>query len=150
MNNKVILIIGSLVIFIIFFVIGDYFSLFGIKEVEKYDLEELNFLTIDEETGAPVNDVKARCFQKKNNNACTQREASGINTVSINIPVQKIQTRTLLFEKDVRIKQTADPKVHIMFIHKDYANPVETVFVDELPDIKERKITIKMPKSLRD
>lgn len=140
--------IGAAVTLVILFVIADYFSLFGIKEKEKFDLVELNFVTIDEETGAPVNDVKARCFQKNNNNACTQREGVGINSVSINIPVQKIYTHSILFEKNARIKKTADPKVHIMFIHKDYANPVETVFVDELPALKERKITIKMPKSI--
>ena len=148
MNKKIFILTGLLFVAILLFVIADYFSLFGVKETEKYDLAELNFITIDEETGAPVSDVKVRCFQKKNNNACTQRETVGVNTVSINIPVQKIQTHSILFEKDVRVKKTADPKVHVMFIHKDYANPVETVFVDELLDLNERKITIKMPKSI--
>ena len=139
---------GILLVASLLFVIADYFSLFGVKEIEKFDLVELNFVTIDEENGAPVTEVKARCFQKKNNNACALREGTGINSVSINIPVQKIQTRSILFEKEVRIKKTADPKIHIMFIHKDYANPVETIFIDELSALKERTITIKMPKSI--
>ena len=128
---------------------ADYYSMFGVKQVEKFDFTEINFNTVDEESGAPVEGVKVRCFQKNNNNACTQRDSGQISIVSINVPVQKIVTQSVLFEQDVEIKKTKDPKIHVMFIHQDYANPVETIFVEELLELKDKNIIVKMPKSIR-
>jgi len=128
---------------------GDYFALFGTSQNEKTDCIELNFRTIDENTGALVTDAHVKCFQMMNRNACTQRDSGRAGIVSINIPVQKIITRSILFEKNSRIRETDDPKVHVMFIHEDYANPVETIYVHELPELTTKIMTVSMPKPMR-
>jgi hypothetical protein len=149
MNKKIYITISILISAVILFIVADYYSMFGVKQVEKFDFTEINFNTVDEESGAPVEGVKVRCFQKNNNNACTQRDSGQISIVSINVPVQKIVTQSILFEQDVEIKKTKDPKIHVMFIHQDYANPVETIFVEELLELKDKNIIVKMPKSIR-
>jgi len=149
MNKKKYITISILISAVILFIVADYYSMFGVKQIEKFDFTEINFNTVDEESGAPVEGVKVRCFQKKNNNACTQRNSGQISIVSINIPVQKIVTQSILFEQDVEIKKTKDPKIHVMFIHQDYASPVETLFVEELLELKDKNIIVKMPKSIR-
>ena len=133
----------------ILFVLGDYLALFGTREVEKTDFVQLNFKTIDEETGSLVTGAHVRCFQMKNSNACTQRDSGKSGIVSINIPVQKIITHSILFEKNSQIRETDDPKVHVMFTHQDYANPVETVYIKELHQLTTQIMTVSMPKPMR-
>jgi hypothetical protein len=147
--NKAYIIIGALLTVIIVFVTCDYFTLFGTKLVEKLDFIEMNFKTFDEVSGASVLDVKVRCFQRNNNNACAQRDSGRAGIVSINIPVQKIVTQSILFDQDVKVRETSDPKLHIMFIHPDYARPVETIYVEEFQELSERVMRVSMPKSMR-
>ncbi|MBI4005063.1 MAG: hypothetical protein HY356_00230 [Gammaproteobacteria bacterium] len=133
----------------ILFIMGDYFSLFGTRQDEITDFIELNFKTIDEETGALVTDAHVRCFQMKNHNACVQRESGQAGIVSINLPVQKIITRSILFEKNIQLRETEDPKVHIMFNHDAYASPVETIYIQGLPELTTKVMTVSMPKPMR-
>lgn len=72
------------------FVTGDYFGLFGLKKYLVLAFAEASFKTIDQETGAPVLDVKIRCFQKGHDNACTQKESHITGIVIARIPVQKL------------------------------------------------------------
>lgn len=130
------------------FVIADYFAVFGTSRENRFDFYELTFKTVDEKTGAPVLDVHVRCFQKGNDNACTLKNSGKPGILAVNIPVTKNITRTLLFEKDVSIQETRDPKVHIMFIHNEYANPVETVLIQKLPELSLERITVQMPRHL--
>lgn len=129
-------------------VAGDYFSIFGSKSEEKIDLIPLHFLAVDEVTGAPVSGVHVRCFQADNNNACAERGGDAPGQVSISIPVITIVTRSYLFAQNTSLRETRDPRLRVMFVHPDYANPVETFQVSELPALATRQLTITMPKSV--
>ena len=142
------IITGVAVFVAILLVIADYFVLFGTRVVYKFDFIEMIFKPVDEETGAPVVDVHVRCFQKNNRNACTEKNSGKAGILAINIPVTKIVTKSWLFDKEIRYQETADPKLHIMFIHYDYANPVETFEIQKLPALTGKVITVHMPKPL--
>ena len=132
----------------ILLVVADYFALFGATRTERLDLITMNFITVDEETGARVEGVHARCFQSNNKNACSERGDGDPGTVSISIPVLKTVTKSYLFVQNVTLRDTVDPKLSIMFVHPDYANPVETFLVSALPGHAARPLTVAMPKSL--
>ena len=139
---------GILSLMLLVFVIGDYFVLFGTHVVNRYEFLEMNFKPVDGETGSPVLDVHVRCFQKNNHNACTERDSHKTGILLINIPVTKQVTKSILFQQDTRIQDALDPKLHIMFIHNDYANPVETYQIAELPLFANDLIVVAMPKSI--
>ena len=129
--------------------VADYFGLLGVSRTEQLDLIEMKFVTVDEQTGSAVTGVHARCFQSNNNNACSERNSGTPGTVTISIPVTKIVTKSFLFVQNITLRETVDPKLHIMFVHPDYANPVETFLVSELPAQSDHPpLTITMPKSL--
>ncbi len=130
------------------FVGADYFAIFGTRQVPKSDFINLDFKVVDEKNGSPVVNVHVRCFQLHNNNACTQRESHRAGYVRVGIPVVKIFDKTLLFTKGYTLQKTNDTKVHIMFIHNDYANPVETFEIPNLPEIKDKVFTVAMPESM--
>lgn len=144
--KKPVWIVSGLLVFISAFVIGDYFALFGTNVENRYDFVEINFNPVDQETGAPVLDVHVRCFQTNNNNACTEKKSNQPGIISVNIPVTRVITRTLLFQQSEKIQRTLDPKIHIMLIHRDYANPVETVMIDELDELEGKTIKVHLPK----
>lgn len=146
--KKKYIIAGIILSGLIIFMIADYFALFGSKIENKYDFIELTFKTIDEETGAPVFNVHMRCFQMHNHNACSEVRENKPGYLTAKIPVTKIITRTIFFKKDVHYQETADPKLHIMFIHNNYANPVETFEINNLPTISGKVMTVRMPKPL--
>ena len=127
---------------------ADYFALFGSTRTERLDLITMNFITVDEVTGSRVEGVHARCFQSNNNNACAERSDGDPGTVSISIPVLKTVTKSYLFVQNVTLRDTQDPKLKIMFVHPDYATPVETFLVSELSGQSSRPLTVSMPKSL--
>ena len=128
-------------------VTADYFAFFGATSTEQLDLITMRFFTIDEETGARVEGVHARCFQSNNNNACAERSSGDPGTVSISIPVMTTVIKSYFFVQNASLHDTADSKLRIMFIHPDYANPVETFLVSELPEQSSRTLTVSMPKS---
>lgn len=149
MKKKQLVIIGSVLsVLLLVFVIGDYFALFGTHMVTRYDFLEMNFKPVDGEKGSPVLDVHVKCFQKNNHNACTERESHLTGILLVNIPVLKQVKRSILFQQDVQIQGTLDPKLHIMFIHPDYANPVETYLVSEIPSYKNELVVVRMPRSI--
>ena len=147
-KNPVIIISSIISLVLLVFVIGDYFSLFGTHIVNRYDFMEMNFKPVDEETGSPVLDVHVRCFQKNNHNACTERDSHKTGILLINIPVIKQVTKTILFQHDIKMQDTLDPKLHIMFIHPDYANPVETYLISEISSFSNELIVVPMPRSV--
>lgn len=139
---------GGIIGLLVAIVIADYFAVFGTRTKSRFDFYELTFKPVDEETGAPVIGVHIRCFQKNNENACTLKNSGKAGILSVNIPVTKVITHTWLFEKDVTIQKTRDPKVHIMFIHQDYARPVETVLIQSLPELAQEQIRVTMPRHI--
>ena len=98
------------------FVTGDYFGLYGLKKYLVVDFIESSFKLVDKTTGAPDIDVKLRCFQKGNGNACTQKESRITGLVIARIPVQKLVWKSLLFNNKKELIPTNDPQIHIMFI----------------------------------
>jgi hypothetical protein len=126
-------------------VITDYFSLLGITQQEKLGFVEARFKTVDAENGMPVLNVYIRCFQKKNNNACTQRDSYKAGVVSIKIPVRRIVSHSLFFNQGETFMETKDPELHIMFIHPDYDNPVESFRTIDLFNNPGQQYLVKMP-----
>ena len=141
---------GAVLGIVVILVVTDYFALFGTRVISKMDFISMSFKPVDEETGAPVVDVHTRCFQMNNRNACSETDSGKAGIVEIKIPVTKLVTSTWLFEKDSRYQETADPKLHIMFIHYDYANPVETFYLKDIPKLSGKVIKVPMPKPLLD
>ena len=134
---------------LVLLVAADYFGLLGVSRTEQLDLIEMKFVTVDEQTGAAVTGVHVKCFQANNDNACSERNSGTPGTVTIGIPVTKIVTKSFLFVQSTTLRETIDPKLHIMFVHPDYANPVETFLVSELPGQSGHPpLTITMPESL--
>lgn len=130
-------------------VVADYLALFGTQTRTRQDFIELRFRMIDEKTGAPVIDAHVKCFQRNNQNACTQRDSGKLGVISINVPVMKNIESTWLFEKNVKVQATRDPKLQVLFFHQDYASPVETIMIPDLPQLAGKVITVPMPESIR-
>jgi len=147
--RKAIIAVVITVIAVAGLVVADYFALFGTHSWVRQDFIELRFRMIDEKTGAPVIDAHVKCFQRNNQNACTQRDSGKPGVISINIPVTKIIESTWLFEKNVELQATQDPKLQVLFFHQDYASPVETIMIPELPELAGKLITVPMPESIR-
>ena len=126
------------------FVTGDYFGLFGLKKYLVLDFAESSFKPVDKVSGAPVLDVKIKCFQKGNENACTQKESRTTGIIIARIPVQKLVWKSLLFKNKEELVATNDPKLHIMFIHYNFTNPVETFVIEELYNKQVTKYPVKM------
>ena len=134
----IILVLSSL------FVAGDYFGLFGLKKHLVLDFAESSFKPVEKESGAPILDVKIKCFQKSNENACTQKASRTTGIIIARIPVQKLVWESLLFKNKEELVATSDPKIHIMFIHYNYDNPVETFTIESLFNQPVVKYSVKM------
>ena len=132
------------------FMTVDYFGVFGLKKYLVLDFAESSFRPIDKETGAPVIDVKIRCFQKGNSNACTQKESHATGIIIVRVPVQKLVWETLLFKNKEELVATNDPQLHIMFIHYNYNNPVATFSIEDLYNNPVSKYSIKMERKFKE
>ena len=126
------------------FVAGDYFGLFGLKKYLVLDFAESSFKPIEKKSGAPILDVKIKCFQKGNENACTQKASRTTGIIIARIPVQKLVWESLLFKNKEELVATSDPKIHIMFIHYNYNNPVETFIIEDLYNNSLSKYSVKL------
>jgi len=147
MRNAYIVLILTTLGFLLF-LLGDYLAWFGTSKTATLDYVQVNFKMADEETGAPLMNAHARCFQQKNRNACSEVDSGKPGILSLKIPVHKIITRSHLFKQGEAMVETADPKLHIMFIHPDYASPVETIMTRELPSLDGNLLTVSMPKRM--
>ena len=132
------------------FMTVDYFGVFGLKKYLVLDFAESSFRPIDKETGAPVIDVKIRCFQKGNSNACTQKESRATGIIIVRVPLQKLVWETLLFKNKEELVATNDPQLHIMFIHYNYNNPVATFSIEDLYNNPVSKYSIKMERKFKE
>ena len=125
-------------------VIADYFSLFGITQQVKTGFVGAQFKTVDAGNGILVNDVHVHCFQIMNENACGQRDSHEPGMVYIKIPVRRVVSRSLFFKQGEIIMKTRDPKLHIMFIHPDYDNPINSFELIELYANPDRQFLVNM------
>ncbi len=132
------------------FVTGDYFGLFGMKKYLVLDFAESSFKPVDKETGAPVLEVRIKCFQKGNMNACTQKDSRTTGIIIARIPVQKLVWESLLFKNKEELVATNDPQLHMMFIHYNYNNPVETFTIEDLYNNPVSKYSVKMERKFKE
>ena len=132
------------------FVAGDYFGLFGLKKYLVLDFVESSFKPVDKETGAPVLEVKIKCFQKGNGNACTQKDSRRTGIIIARIPVQKLVWESLLFKNKEELVATNDPQLHMMFIHYNYNNPVETFTIEDLYNDPVSKYPVRMERKFKE
>ncbi|MCZ6566610.1 MAG: hypothetical protein O6852_10895 [Gammaproteobacteria bacterium] len=132
------------------FVAGDYFGLFGLKKYLVLDFAESSFKPVDKETGAPVLEVRIKCFQKGNMNACTQKDSRTTGIIIARIPVQKLVWESLLFKNKEELVATNDPQLHMMFIHYNYNNPVETFTIEDLYNNPVSKYSVKMVRKFKE
>ncbi len=132
------------------FVAGDYFGLYGLKKYLVLDFAESSFRPVDKETGAPVLEVRIKCFQKGNVNACTQKDSRTTGIIIARIPVQKLVWESLLFKNKEELVATNDPLLHMMFIHYDYNNPVETFTIENLYNNPVSKYSVKMERKFKE
>jgi len=132
------------------FVAGDYFGLFGLKKYLVLDFAESSFKPVDKETGAPVLEVRIKCFQKGNMNACTQKDSRTTGIIIARIPVQKLVWESLLFKNKEELVATNDPQLHMMFIHYNYNNPVETFTIEDLYNDPVSKYPVKMERKFKE
>ncbi len=58
--------------------------------------------------------------------------------------MQKLVWKSLLFNNKEELIPTNDPQLHIMFIHYNYINPVETFIVEDLYNNPVREYPVKM------
>lgn len=130
MNKKVGLIGAFLIITATIFAVADYFGLFGVRENPEYVLQEIKFRLSDKLDNSPIMGAKARCFQKGNRNACTQRDSGKLGVVSVLIPATRISTKTLLFERGREYLRSKDPNIQIMLIHADFVSQVESIDIN--------------------
>lgn len=147
MRNAYIVLIVTTLGFLLF-LLGDYLAWFGTSKTTTLDYVQVNFKMVDEETGAPLMHSHVRCFQKKNRNACSEVSGGQPGILSLKIPVHKIITRSHMFKQSEDMVDTADPELHIMFIHSDYASPVETIMTKDLPSLDGKLLTVTMPKRM--
>ena len=58
--------------------------------------------------------------------------------------MRRVIKKSVLFEKSEELIKAADPKIHIMFLHQNYHNPVETLLLDEVYSNKINEYTVNM------
>lgn len=127
-------------------ILADYSGLFGLKKHLVLDFIEASFSTRDKATGSPILEVKVKCFQKNNENACTQKNTSSDMLANIRIPVQKIVSESLLFRKNEELVSSLDPSINIMFIHKNYGSIIETFNIKQIHDRPMAEYPVRMEK----
>jgi len=147
MRNAYIVLIVTTLGFLLF-LLGDYLAWFGTSKTTLLDYIQVNFKIVDEETGALLMQAHVRCFQKKNRNACSEVKSDKAGILSVKIPVSKIITRSHMFKQGETMVETDDPELHIMFIHSDYASPVESIMTKDLSSLAGKQLTITMPKRM--
>ena len=153
--NKKIKIGLAVVVFILVasasFVAADYYELFGSTIEKRLSFSEIRFRTIDKETGGVIMNVTGvRCFQKTNNNSCTQKESHQVGVISVNVPIQKAVKKTLFFKKAEEIYKSIDPEINIMIVHSDYYKPTVIMQMEELYANSVIEKTIEMSPVVQD
>ncbi len=144
MNKKIGLTGTFLIITATIFAVGDYFGIFGVRENPEYALQEIKLRLSDKLDNSPIMGAKARCFQKGNGNACTQRDSGKLGVVSVLVPATRISTKTLLFERGHEYLRSKDPNIQIMLIHADFVNQVESIDINSHFNNPEKIYRVKM------
>ena len=134
-----------LIPFCIVAIAADYVGFFGIKVTNNYVLHEVHLRPFDRDTGSPIEEARARCFQLGSWNACTQKESRKPGRVIVKFSGTRTDRHTLFFDKGSELSSSEDPKIQIMLLHVDYVSEVKTINIDEhlMNPRKEYKVTMK-------
>ncbi len=131
MNRNVGVVCIVVILAAVCFVTADYFALFGTRENPEYVLREIRLRLSDKLDNSLIAGAKARCFQKENKNACTQRDSGKPGIVSVKVPATRIRTKSLLFEHGHRYLTSTDPYLQVMLIHVDYTTQVTSIDINK-------------------
>ena len=138
-------IVSTLLMCVAVFVIADYFALFGTSKRVELDFVEARFRTVEKDTGALIFNAGVRCFQRRNNNACTRRDSHQAGVVSVNVPFKRIIESSLLFIQNQTFEKPADPKIHMMFIHNNHMKATKTLFLEDMFANPGKEYRVEMP-----
>jgi len=125
-------------------VFADYFGLFGIHNDTAVDFSEVRFRTIDADNGRLILNVRAKCTQKGNDNACTNRDSHMAGIIAIQIPLHYQLESTRLFEKSRSLIKAKDPYLHVFFIHPDYYTLNQMFQIEDLINQQGNEVVINM------
>ena len=114
------------------FTLADYLQLFGSKTMERGVYVEINFRTVDDGSGAAIEDVKVNCVQRGVEHACAQRDSGRSGVVSLLVPAYKRVYKSLLFTQAEEYLQPPNEDFHVMFVHPDYGGQFRTFQLSEL------------------
>ena len=131
--------------FCIVAIAADYVGFFGVKVKNHYVLHEVHLRPFDRDSGAPIEQVHARCFQLGSWNACTEKKSRKPGRVIVKFSGTRTSRHTLLFDKGSELLRSEDPKIQIMLLHVDYVSEIKTINIDEhlANPRKEYKLTMK-------
>lgn len=147
MNKKTKLTVAAIGLIVLLgggFVVADYLALFGTSTTTKLAFAEARFRTLDKDTGDLIIGARVRCFQRRNNNACTLRDSHQHGVVAVHVPYKRIVESTLLFTKTETIEKAADPRINIMFIHTEYMKETLSLQLDDIFNQPGKEYTVKM------
>ncbi len=146
MNIKKLLIpVGIIFILIVTFVVADYFALFGVNTTKSLEFADLRFRTVNAENGDLIMNVIVRCFQHRNSNICTNKEARKAGETLISFPYQRVKQSSLLFEQDSRnVSNLQDPTINLMFIHNNYHSLRDAISINDILSGALSSMEIKM------
>ena len=124
---------------------ADYAGFFGVEIKNHYVLHEVHLRPFDRDSGAPIEEAHARCFQLGSWNACTQKKSRKPGRVIVKFSGTRTSRHTLFFDKGSELQSNEDPKIQIMLLHVDYVSEVKTINIDEhlANPRKEYKVTMK-------
>ncbi len=123
---------------------ADYFGLLGVKTGTRLDFAEVQFKIVEEKTGAPIFGTRVRCVQKGNDNACTIKDKSSDDVITILFPKHLQVTRSHLFTLNETYIEPAVDDLYIFFINNDYHTINMKFSVKELLSAKSIVQNIKM------
>ena len=131
--------------FCIVIIAADYVGFFGVKVKNSYVLHEVHLRPFDRDSGAPIEEARARCFQLGSWNACTQKESRKPGRVIVKFSGTRTSRSTLFFDKGSELATSEDPKIQVMLLHVDYVSEVKTINIDEhlMNPGQEYKVTMK-------
>ncbi len=138
------IIVASLLLTVGGAVSADYVGLFGSSSNIIVDFFEVRFRTVDADNGKLIINARAKCTQKWNDNACTNRDSQMTGIIAINIPVHYQLESTRLFEKNRTMIKSRDPDFHVFFVHNDYYTTNHTFQLEDILNNPGEEIVIKM------
>ncbi len=123
---------------------ADYLTLFGSKTTTRLDFVTARFRIVDGVSGAPVFGTRVRCLQRGNDNACTLKDTTSDDVLSVLFPRHTRLARTMLFTKREELLLPDQKELYIYFINTGYMTTNITVDATDILRGEAQQVTIKM------